>query len=1148
MSFDTFIFLLFYFSIVLLLFSIVLFFCCSIVLGNFYSSQEQFNESIPHYENYLSVAEKLQDKTEMCKASHNLAYAYYRIDNYNESIEYYEQNISLANDLNDRDSLSLAYCNLGLAYLAMNDFEKAVRCQKLFLASAREKKNILSICKAYGNLGTIYMKMGDTEEGLRFFSEQVRTADESNLTYLQADCYHELAKVLVDEEKYEEATMRYRKELSLRRQLNNEPTLFYRALLSFAAMQEKLGKLGEAYKCYCELFQLTKKHSNLEQCRNVCYLMGKINMKMGKYQKAISAFRLQLECINDLIYDSLEAGRIHVDIAECFIQLKDFDNAIQHLLEYQCIASQMQSYADENEAYKKLSKVHKTCGSFQDALLYSEKRLICTQEMKDVDICEAYKDVASSHAMLENNDSAISYYEQLLKVARDAKLTEFEYEAYKGLGTTYDVIKDHDKSLYSHIAAMESAKKINNNVFEAESCINIGDQYNILHKNQEALQHYEKALLFSEDFENNLIKVQVCGRLGRLHHLLANTSVAITYLRLAATDSEELEDRGEKIKAFYRLGLILYFEKKIEASSKYFQKVIDIIEQTNEPSTNSFKADVIQFIIASYQMLQKLLIVQQKTLEALFVAEKANSISLEMLLRDTGVKAHVKIPLFEKFSQRVHDVGTNVCFYSIVVGQLYCWLLQSNAGVVQFKKHRIIEKYTDANLPSLDLDDLVLYSLKDAQTKLDQFVQDLRQSLDVEKHERQLSKLTPSFAANIEIVDRRQSRKSRIGRPVVMSSHFDNSATAPTYQFSYKRPEKATFEHRANKNLNWHLDAPLEDLYKLLISQADNYFEQIQEEDKPRQNVIDLTFVVPRELSLIPFTLLKGEKYEKFLHERYNISYSPTLFWLLDNRIDNIENVECNEAEDIFVFGGCEDCSTDEATQISRIFGSSAVVGNNTLKDDIITRLSSSIVCHLSTDVAWQTPSFVFPFKDIAKEFTQTDCSDPDIEDLDPDNHRVGSPGLSDIFLNVKDISELQFKANLLTFGIAPSGGYSDPICPDGLHLLVTSLLMTGCKTLLTSLWTIPQNARKYFLSNFYQLYNKGIPAYEACNETVRMMQKSDEFNHPSNWSGFIVYGQNSRLYRKSQSFIHTLHEFLDNPNRDSIKVVLHLVSENIFT
>lgn len=1113
-------------------------------LGNFFSTSNKFEDAVHHFENYLSVAEKLQDKQEMCKASHNLAYAYYQLQNYNDSIEYYEQNISLAYDLDDRELLQMAYCNLGLAYLAMNDYEKAVRCQKLFLASAREKKNILSVCKALGNLGTIYIKMGDTEEGLNFFYKQVRSADKSNLSYLQADCYHQLAKVLEDDQKYDEAIIKYERELSYRRQLKKEIVPFCNALKSYSNMLEKLGRFNDAYRLYCEMFQVTKKHANVELCRETCYLMGQVNMKMGKYEKAISAFRLQLECVNDFIEDSIDAGRVHVFISDCYLYLEDIENAIQHLLQYQEIATKLMHHKDENESLKKLSQIHSDNGDYQDALMFSEKRLICTQELTNCDMCEAYRDVATYHSLLENYDTAISYYEQLLKIARNACLVGMEYEAYKGLGTTYSKIKDFEKALHSFSNAAEKANALEDLHRRAESFLKVGDAQQLTGNKEEALEYFLKALETSEELQSKLLKVQTCGRIGKLHHLLANPEEATSYLRIAATCSEELEDTDEKIKAFCRLGLRLYFEKQFEESEKYFEKVITLIEESDEVKLSIMKEDILQFVLASYQMLQKVLILLKKPLEALFVAEKANSINLELLLKRTGVKAHVRIPLYEKFLQRIDNLGTTACFYSIAVGQLYCWLLRPGKGCVKFWKQRIIEKYTDNNLPSLDLDDLVLHSFHDACETLNGYVAGLRKSLDVQDHAQRLSDRTQSFASNIEIIDRRQHRKSRIGRPVVMSSLMDTSLN---YQFRYKAPEKTYYEHKPNKNYNWHLEAPVEEIYKLLVSQTDAYFDELREGGELIENTVDLTLVIPRELSLVPFMLLKGENYEKYFCERYDLSHSPTLFWLLDNRFDrvNVENMEIDDNENIFVFGGHDDHSTEEATSVARIFGSSATLGSSghTIREEIMARMSRSTICHLSTDVAWQKPSLVFPYKDITQDFARSEFSDPDIEDLCPDD-RVGSPGLNDIFMSVRDISEINFNANLLTFGIAPSGGYSDPICADGLHLLVTSLLMTGCKTILTSLWPIPTNARRYFLQNFYQFYNRGIPAYEACSKAIQLMRNSEDFHHPSNWAGFIIYGQNSKLYRKTQSFTNALHEFLEKPNRDAIKVILHLIEK----
>lgn len=1116
-----------------------------LLLGNYYSVTSKFEEAVKHFENYSSIANQLSDKQEMCKATHNLAFAHYQLKNYKESIDFYEENISLANDLDDLESLSLAYCNLGLAYLAMNDYEKAVRCQKLFLASAREKKNTLNVCKALGNLGKIYSQMGDAEEGLRFFYEQVRTADKSSNVHLQADCYHELAKVLEAEENFDEASMRYEKELSLRRQIDDKPSQFYQALTTYAFMLERLGKLNEAYKYYCELFQLTKKNSDLEQCKQVCQLMGKINIKMGKYEKAVLAFRLQLECLNDDVEDSIESGRVHIDISECYENTGDIENAILHLLQYQEIASNLELYEDENKAYKRLSNIHISQGNYQDALMYSEKRLVCTQDLKETDVCDSYQDVALIHAYLTNFDSAVSYYEQLLKIARDSRLREHEYEAYKGLGDCYKSTEDFEKSLHAYKNAMDKAVAMENLQLEAESSNFVGDAYHKLSSTKEALKHFEKSLTIGEQIDSLEVKVQACGRLGKIHHLLKDNEKATSYLQTAVKYADEVGDINERVKAFYRLGMSLYIGNDYEASRQCFQKAIELVEFVENTTFAKLKTDTVDFLVAAYQMLQKVLIITNEPLEALFFAEKANSINLEELLKHSGIQAHVKVPLLEKFAQRIKQLSSNVCFYSIVVGQLYCWLLRPKEGFVQFWKRPIIEKYSDENLLTVDIDDVVFQSSKDVSEQLDTYVTETRKCLDVEKHAKTLSDRSQSFAANIEIVDRKQNRRSRIGRPVVMTNNLE-SPNGPAYQFRYKRPNKPDYEHRPIRNFNWFVESPVEEMYKLFAEQTDLYFEKLRLDGTINQTSVDMTIVVPRELSLVPFTLLRSQDYEKYFSERYNLSYSPTLFWLLDARLDlstDTLSVE-NESEEIFVFGGNSNASTEEAVNVARVFGSSATVGNNTVKDELVSRMTSSLVCHLATDVAWQTPSLVFPYKEMTKAIVKqrSFTSDPDIEDLDPDP-RVGSPGLSDIFLTVKDISELQLQANLFTFGISPSSGYSDPICCDGLHLIVTSLLMTGCKTLLTSLWPVPDNIRRYFLQSFYKLYNKGVPAFEACNQTIRAMQASEEYQHPTNWAGFIVYGQNSMLNRQTQSFTNALNEFLDHPNRDSIKVILHLVS-----
>ena len=1120
-----------------------------LILGKFYSEQEQFQEAVSHFENYSAVANKLQDKKEMCSATHNLAYAYYRLHNYNESIEFYEENISLANDLDDRESLSMAYCNLGLAYLAMNDFEKAVRCQKLFLASAREKKNTVNVCKALGNLGKIYIQMGDVEEGLRFHYEQVKAAEKRSNNTLKADCYHELANVLQTNNNLSEAANYFEKELAIRRQPDEKPHLFYQCLYSYASLLERTEKLEEAHKCYCEAFQHAKQMGYLDECKTVCQLMGRINMRMGKYEKAVIAFRLQLECINDTVEDSIESGHVHLDISECYKAMGNTDNAIHHLLSYQQTATVLQMPSEENQAYKKLSDIHVMRGTYQEALMYSEKRLVCCQDLDQTDMCDAYRNVAFVHALLENYDSAISYYEKLLKSARDLNLAQYEYHGYRGLGDSYRLVEDHEKSMHAHQNALDKALSMENQQLQAESYNLLGDAQSKNENLQKAIESYKRSMEISEEIESLQTQVQACGRLGKVYYKNNQSEEALECFRSAVKYSDELGDQTEQIKSLYRLALALYLEHDTRMSMLCFQRVVDLVEYGEQKTISSLSTEAVNFIMAAYQMLQKVYTKTGQHTQALFVAEKANSVNLELLLKKADIDLKIKIPLYEKFLQRIRNISSHICFYSVVVGHLYCWVLSPKDGFVKFWEKQIVDKYEDENLKNIDMDEIVTMSMHDTHKVFDTMIENTRKALDVEIHERGLSDRTRSFAANIEIIDRKQSRRSRIGRPVVMSGSFEGP-NAPAYQFRYRRPNKPDHqERRQSRNYNWYSEASVEEMYKMFVEEIDSHFSKLKEEGVYNISSIDLRMILPNEISLIPFNILRGQSFTKFFNEHYNLSFSPTLFWLLDAKSSEIvtDNIEIDsESGNVFVFGGSNEITTEEARGVARIFGTAPTTGNSNQKEEIVESLAKGVVCHLSSDVAWQTPSFVFPCKVVTKDAVSSrgfSSSDPDIEDLEPESTRAGSPGLSDVFITSKDISDLHLNASLVTFGISPPSEYTDPICAEGLNILMSCLQMAGCKTLISSVWPVHDNARRRFLQGFYQLYNKGVTAFDAFHQTVRVMQTSDEFQHPTNWAGFIIYGQNSMLNRQTQSLTKALHEFLDNPDRDAIKVILHLVS-----
>ena len=1105
-------------------------------LGNFYGASEDFQSAVEHYENYLSIAQKLEDKSEMCKAFHSLAYSYYQLESYADSIEYYEKNISIANELNDRKSLSLSYCNLGLAYLALNDHDKAIRCQKLFLASARESKNIFNICKALGNLGEVYVSMGDFDEGLQYLNEQIHTAEDSDDKSLCADCYNAAGIVYEKVSKYEDALNRFNQELQLRREINDTKKLC-KCLEKIGKLHETLKDYSVAYNFYDEIFQIGKRNKSSSTCIHACRLMGKVNMNLKKYDKAITSFRLQLECLDETVTESIEAGRIHANIGQCFIHLNDFDNAIEHLTRYQSIATSLRCYEDENKAYFCLGDLHRKNDNLTEALVNFEKRLLIVQDLDSNAKCDAYRDLGELHVVLGNCEQGISCYEQLLSIATQAKIVLSEIEAYSGLGNIYRSQKIYDQALRCHVSEKNRASETSNLEREATACISVGDVYELLAKYDEALRYFETSLQLAEQNSFSSISFSACGRLGKLHHLLNNTTTSTSYLQLASSIAETIGKDDVRIIACYRLGVVYYNAKLHEPAKKSFEQVLHIVETSQSLHSTKKDKSTLSYALAAYQMLQRVLVAKKRDLEALYIAEKANCLHLELLLQQSGIKVQVRVPTFDRFKLRLQKIQNSICFYSLVTGYVYGWLLLPKKGLVKFWKHPITIGYSDTDLMCLDVDDTALQCPIDCAESLKEFVDAFRVGLGVQKHVSGLLYRKNSFEiTTVETTDNKTNKTSRVGSPVVMSN-----TSSPSYKFRYKRKSTEEKQVRIERDDNWQQKAPFEELYKILIAPIDYYYEQHYPD--VTIDCSDLCLVTPGDLNLVPISVLKGEKYETFVGERYKLSFGPSLFWLLDLKNDKNRGTQDETSQKSIVIGTIDQKCNNQTPSVADILNTEPIVGSETMKEDIITSLRESSVCHLATETDWQQTSFVFPCSDIANMMSpHSNSPDPEIEHLDKEE-RVTSPVLADVFLSAQDISELKLSTKLISFGIPPEETYSDPICTEGLSIMITTILMAGVKAVLTSLWPVNNRARSIFLNKFYELFQHGLPVRDALHEATKTLKSVEGFEHPSYWGGFVVYGQNAKIQRKVENFTNTLHMLLEKPSREAIKVILHLVS-----
>lgn len=118
----------------------------------------------------------------------------------------------------------------------------------------------------------------------------------------------------------------------------------------------------------------------------------------------------------------------------------------------------------------------------------------------------------------------------------------------------------------------------------------------------------------------------------------------------------------------------------------------------------------------------------------------------------------------------------------------------------------------------------------------------------------------------------------------------------------------------------------------------------------------------------------------------------------------------------------------------------------------------------------------------------------------------------------------------------------------EGLVSIIRSFLLAGTSCILVSLWPVAEPAYRLLLEGFYKRFLRGMRASRALAHAIKLIKSNKEYDHPSNWAGFLLIGRDVRVVKKTVQLRNTLIVLIESTSncRESLKVILHLVSFNI--
>lgn len=264
---------------------------------------------------------------------------------------------------------------------------------------------------------------------------------------------------------------------------------------------------------------------------------------------------------------------------------------------------------------------------------------------------------------------------------------------------------------------------------------------------------------------------------------------------------------------------------------------------------------------------------------------------------------------------------------------------------------------------------------------------------------------------------------------------------------------------------------PASTLYRLLIQPLKNELKEV-------------VFILPDDrLHGLPFEALIDEKGE-FLVRRHVISYQRSFRQMV------FQSLKSERTQSGFLAAFAPDYtgtsyqaiqnSLEEVKQLSKAFQGRAFIGKEATKTAFVSSLTDFQVHHLAMH-AEQNPANL---EESALVFS----------------------GVEKLFL--RDLYQMNFPSELVVLS-ACNTGMGKLMPGEGLMSLSKALTLAGVKSIVYSLWEIPDKETAALMAYFYEEIKEGHPKNSSLTKAKRRFLEDNPLkNHPVFWAGFVLNGK----------------------------------------
>ena len=782
-------------------------------------------------------------------------------------------------------------------------------------------------------------------------------------------------------------------------------------------------------------------------------------------------------------------------LSAAYLRLGESQQAIAHAQGALTLAQQLNDGIAEVQALGNLGIAYRTVGDYVQAIDSFHQALAIVQTPEALTLSETALDQLHAQLLLNfgNVHEALGEYEQAIALYRESLALFSALDRASdmatvlgNLGVIETTLGQYDEAVHYYEQSLQLARLMEDPSRIGYIFNNLGTVYHAQQQLEQAIAHYQQSLDIAQNHQQPLLEGEVLTNLGLAYDDLADYERAINYHQQSLAIAQATGNRRAEAIALNNWGHALFNAGDLLQAEAQIWAAVTVLDALRPGLEDAATVSLFDTQALTYNLLQQVLVAQDKFEEALEVAEQGRSRAFVSLLNQRlpsssdatqSLLPESKTLTIGQIHQIAQEQNATLVEYTIVpadsfkaqgklrgqAAKIFIWVVQP-AGDLVFRQ-------VDLEAEAIAAEDLTFTEL----------VATARQRLRGGGATDAAAQPPSETEAPFQLGDRvRRYDEPLTWRPYTIESIDWVAETAtlshPEFVLPYPIPIAEIYQVEDFRPRQ----RSLQQLHEALIAPI---------ADELPANPDDRVIFIPHEqLFVIPFPALQDAE-GHYLIEQHTLLTAPAIevLALTQKRHAQINSLGSPSAEGLIVGNPSPmprslvslPHAEAEAEAIAQLLQTNAITGASATETAIKQRLADAPLIHLATHGFFNEMHPLQGAIVLAPSTTEEDG-----------------------FLTAAEILDFPLTAELVVLSACDTG--RGRITGDGVIGLSRSFMAAGASRVLVSLWQVPDEATAQLMVEFYR-YRQQLDDAQALRQSMLAAMQTQP--NPYNWAAFTLVG-----------------------------------------